>query len=141
MRVIFDANVILSYLLTPDPLGTIALIVETSLVADDITVLLPPELVRETTDRAMNKPYFRGKISRERMESVLGYLSAHTEPLPELEEELKGYVRDQKDDYLVAYGLVHDADFLVTGDQDLLILRRVHDLRIVAPAAYLRIIG
>ena len=138
MRVIFDANVILSYLLAPNPQGTIARIVETSLAADDINVLLPPELAREIVDTAMNKPYFRGKISRERMARVLGYLTTHAQTLPELEDQLRGFVRDQKDDYLIAYGLVHDVDFLVTGDQDLLILRQVHGLKVLTPAGYLQ---
>ena len=68
-------------------------------------------------------------------------LTTHAKALPELEEELDRYVRDQKDDYLVAYGLVHDADFLVTGDQYLLVLQQVEHLRIVTPTAYLRIIS
>jgi uncharacterized protein len=140
MRVILDANVFLSYLLTPDSHGTITLIVETSLLADDITVLLPPELLRETADRAMNKPYFRGRVPRNHVEQVLAHLTTYAETLPDLEDEWKDLVRDRKDDYLVAYGLVHDADYLVTGDQDLLVLRQVHNLRIVTPVEYLQLI-
>jgi len=38
-----------------------------------------------------------------------------------------------RDDYLVAYALVGGADYLVTGDADLLVLARVGEVKIVTP--------
>ena len=44
--------------------------------------------------------------------------------------------RDRKDDYLLAYAVVGRADYLVTGDRDLLVLGEVEGVRIVSPAGF-----
>lgn len=59
---------------------------------------------------------------------------------PPIDAELQQYSRDSKDDYLVAYGLMLEADYLVAGDRDLLVLQQVENLRIVTPAAFYRIL-
>jgi predicted nucleic acid-binding protein len=51
-----------------------------------------------------------------------------------LQTELINYSRDPKDDYLIAYALIYQADYLVTGDKDLLVLGKVEELEIVRPA-------
>ncbi len=140
MRVILDANVYISYLLSANPTGTIARIVETTLLSDDIDLLLPPELIREIVTSAMSKPYIRNRVTNERIESVLAMVAARSELLQESDEDFVRYVRDHKDDYLVAYSLLNHADYLVTGDQYLLVLGQVHDLQIVSPATYLTIL-
>ena len=140
MRVILDANVYISYLLSANPTGTITRIVETTLLSDDIDLLLPPELIREIVTSAMSKPYIRNRVTDERIESVLAMVASSSELLPESDEDFVRYVRDHKDDYLVAYSLINHADYLVTGDQDLLVLGQVHDLEIVSPATYLTIL-
>ena len=44
--------------------------------------------------------------------------------------------RDAKDDYLLAYALVGQADYLVTGDEDLLVLQEIEGLKIVNPTQF-----
>ena len=51
------------------------------------------------------------------------------------------FSRDPKDDYLIAYAVVGEADFLVTGDKDLLVLRQIGDVRIVTVQELISILG
>ncbi len=140
MKVIFDANVLLSFLLAPDSSQTVAWVVQTCLHAPEIQVLVPVELIRETTETAFTKPYFRGKLSPTFVTGFLNQLTHQGEIPPVLQEEFTAYVRDRDDDYLVAYGLVLGADYLVTGDRDLLVLGRIEQLAIVTPAVFRRIL-
>lgn len=48
--------------------------------------------------------------------------------------------RDPKDDYLLAYALVGQADYLVTGDHDLLALQHVGDTQIVTTSEFWEIL-
>ena len=140
MKVLFDANVLLSFLLAPDPNQTVAWVVRTCLAAPDIEVLAPPELIEETVNKAFTKPYFRGKLTRSQVEHFLVQLTAQVQTPHTLAGELARYGRDPDDDYLVAYGLVLDANYLVTGDRDLLVLGQVAQLRIITPAAFRHIL-
>jgi len=38
-----------------------------------------------------------------------------------------------KDDYLLAYAIVGQADFLISGDQDLLVLEKVKNCQVLTP--------
>lgn len=49
--------------------------------------------------------------------------------------------RDPDDDAFLNLAIEGRADWLVTGDQDLLVLGKVEDTRIVTPAAFLEEIG
>jgi predicted nucleic acid-binding protein len=46
--------------------------------------------------------------------------------------------RDAKDDFLLALAKAAKADLLVTGDEDLLVLKKYGRTRIVTPASYLK---
>lgn len=116
MRAILDANILLSALLSP--LGAPAKILEAwerklfALVACE-------ELVAELRDVAA-RPFFRAKL-RAGVAEVLAIsiqdLSAFCEDLP------SGPVApDPKDSYLLALGEAGQAEFLVTGDKELLAL-------------------
>ena len=53
---------------------------------------------------------------------------------PKLADTFPQYTTDADDDYLVAYAVVHEVDYLVTGDRHLLVLEQVQDTRVVLPA-------
>lgn len=48
--------------------------------------------------------------------------------------------RDLKDDYLLAYAVVGEADYLVTGDKDLLVLEKIGEVAIVSPADFAKLL-
>jgi hypothetical protein len=49
--------------------------------------------------------------------------------------------RDPRDDYLLSLAAVAQADFLVTRDEDLLVLEHHHSTEIIYPARFLQILA
>lgn len=139
MRVLLDTNVYLSYLLAPTTRRVITSVVRACLALDAIELLAPPEQVGELVHRATTKRYFQSRISRATLDQLAARLrTLHSlAPLP---EEIPAFTRDPKDDYLVAFGVVNEVDWLVTGDAYLLVLGQVGRLAIVAPARFLHIL-
>lgn len=86
------------------------------------------------------RPHFTSRISNRIATEFIGTLRARAELLPTIQpEDVPAVVRDPKDDYLLAHALLGRADYLVTGDRDLLVLERVEQLRIVTPGAFVEI--
>lgn len=48
--------------------------------------------------------------------------------------------RGPNDDHLLAYAVVGEADYLVTGDKDLLVIQRVGDVKIITPVDFASLI-
>lgn len=78
------------------------------------------EELKEVSNRKKfeNRPLF-GKKVKELIENV-EFVAEKITPMPE--EELPIHGRDPKDDFLLACALAGGADYLITGDQDLLVL-------------------
>jgi len=126
MRVILDANILLSALLAP--LGAPAKILaawERKL----FTLVACENLVSELRDVA-SRPFFRAKLRAgvaEMLAISIQDLSSYYEDLP------SGPVApDPKDSYLLALAEASHADFLVTGDQELLALGSHKSTKIVS---------
>ena len=49
---------------------------------------------------------------------------------------VSGICRDPDDDQILSFALSAEADYLVTGDSDLLELKEFHGIRILTPAAF-----
>lgn len=58
--------------------------------------------------------------------------------LTRIPDPIPAVIRDRDDDYLLAHALVGEADYLVTGDDDLTPLGRVGKLKIVSPSDFAR---
>lgn len=54
--------------------------------------------------------------------------------------EISAVSRHVKDDYLLASAVLGEADYLVTGDKDLLVLGGVEGLKIVSPTEFLGVL-
>jgi len=70
------------------------------------------------------------------MAQLADILQSVAEVIPRITEPIPAVTRDPKDDYFIAYALVGEADYLVTGDKDLLVLEEVGTLRILTPRAF-----
>ncbi len=139
MKVILDTNILLSYMLSPATPRAITTVTALCFAHDAIDLLVPPEQIEEFAAVAATKRYFRQRIPHAAIDDFVRQLRALAIMLPAL-EEIASYTRDRKDDYLVAYGVVNEADYLVSGDADLLVLGQVGGLQIVDPARFLIIL-
>jgi hypothetical protein len=129
MRLILDTNILVSALLSP--LGAPAKLLDAwerktfTLVASDV-------LIAEFRDVAA-RPFFRARLrasAAELLAAGLRDFSVYIRDLP------SGPIApDPKDSYLLAMAEAGHADFLVTGDKELLSLKHHKSTRIVTPAA------
>lgn len=139
MRALFDANVFVSYLLTPTSGSPPTAVVEAAF-ATVFTLLTTAGVLEEVRRKAATKPYLAERITPAEVEQLASILERIAEAIPEIEEELPEVGRDRKDDYLLAHAVLGKADYLVSGDNDLLSLDQVDGVRIVSPAEFLRIL-
>ena len=135
MRVLLDANTLISFLLHPERSSPVTAVVREGILGH-FTLLVPERLLEELEARVADKPYLAERIDREDLEELVAILRQTAEMLPEIEEPVPAVVRDQKDDYLIAHAVMGQADYLVTGDDDLLSLGRIDAIRILSPRQF-----
>lgn len=137
MRVLIDANVWLSYLVGNRSDSTIPRVVRTCL-SSDIELLVPAELIEEIKEALATKPYFKHRVSADAAQRLIALLQS-TGRTPSPPDSIDQFVADPEDDYLIAYGLMYEVDFLITGDSTVRALNGVEHMRIVTPAEFLRL--
>jgi putative PIN family toxin of toxin-antitoxin system len=136
MRVVIDPILLVNYLLTHR--GPIAQIIDTYLAQEDFTLLGCVQLLEEL-DRVLQyskfQRYFDDK-TRLRFVALIASLSE----LVDVPDQMPRLVRDPKDDYLIACALAGKADFLVSGDKDVLDIKAVETVKMVAAKQFLKIL-
>ena len=141
MRVLLDANIYISYLLSPGVEGTVQQIIDAAF-AGQIRLLVSPQLLDELARRIPSKPYLSERVSQEQLTHFLTLLATVAETVPNVGSDLPlPKSRDPKDDYLLATALVGQADYLVTGDKDLLVLDKVGSVKMASPAQFVSLLG
>ena len=139
MRVLLDTNILISYLLTPKQTSPVLEVVTRGLLGD-FTLLLPEDLLEEFWRKAHEKRYLVERIAPTELRRFVEVLIEVSELVSRITEPIPAVTRDPKDDFLLAYALVGRADYLVTGDQDLLVLGTVGRLSIITAAALIEIL-
>ena len=95
----------------------------------DFTIFYSKELLQEYQE-VIGRPKFQKIISETH---VLRFLSLILPKLIETQITTRVELsRDVKDNYLLAIALKSDADYLVTGDDDLLVLKKIGNTKIVS---------
>jgi putative PIN family toxin of toxin-antitoxin system len=133
MRVVFDTNVLISYVLTHRP--PIATLIDVHLAREDIVSITAPELLEEL-DRVLKYPKLQRYCTEEERTCFVALLMALSE-LVELPETIPQICRDPDDDRILACTMLGDADAIVSGDRDVLALRQVGHIPILTPATLL----
>ena len=134
-----DTNILVSYLLTPNRLSPTTVLVG-SAFAGEFQLLLPDALLEELCQAITTSRYLRKRITPHELMALSTTLLEIAEIIPFIFVEIPALTRDPKDDYLLAYAIVGQANYLVTGDEDLLALGQVSDLEIVSPRRFLAIL-
>jgi putative PIN family toxin of toxin-antitoxin system len=129
-RYVFDTNVIISALLfnssVPGQAFTRSL--------DNGTILISQSLVEELND-VLGRDKFNRYVTRKERESFLESLIRESE-LVEITEAVQA-CRDPEDDRILELAVNGSASFVVTGDDDLLVLNPFRTIQIVRPARLL----
>jgi putative PIN family toxin of toxin-antitoxin system len=81
-----------------------------------------------------------GKIGVEagKVEGILDFLSSSTEVVKSVPLE-KQICRDPDDDFILGAALLAGADCIITGDEDLLVLKEFAGVKITSPSAFWRL--
>ncbi len=129
LRVVLDTNVLVSALLFSGPLAVIVNLWESGRII--------PVLSQETFDefqRVLSYPKFEltsGEITT-LVEQCISYFD-----VVDVTVQVKGVCRDPHDDKFLSCALSASAVMLVSGDDDLLVLSKYKNVKIISPAEFL----
>jgi putative PIN family toxin of toxin-antitoxin system len=104
------------------------LVISLHLVEELVHVLSYPRIVR------------RLRLGEEELAALLAALLFRSEVTPG-QLRLPGVTRDPKDDAVVACAQEGNADYVVSGDQDLLVLGEYESIRVVTPRRSVEVLG
>ena len=132
VRVVLDTNALVSRLLVPKSVPAQA--VTKALRIGDI--LVSESTLNELAD-VLARPKFDAYVSIEERQEFIRLLGRVVEIVPVV--YTVHACHDPNDDKFLDVAVNGEANFLVTGDNDLLILNPFREIRIVSPAAFLDI--
>jgi hypothetical protein len=137
MRVILDTNIIVSGLISPH--GPPAHIIAHWL-DEDFKLLYTPDMLVELED-VLARAWLK-----EKMAHVPNRIDEFLDAIAMLGELVMGYasvagsVRDPFDEMFLACAVLGRADYIVTGDKDLLLLVEYESTQILSPSRFLEVI-
>jgi len=88
-----------------------------------VVLVVPDDLLEELEDTVTRNPSLARRILLDDARALIDVLRTVGEAIVYRAEPPPRVTRDPKDDYLIATALEGDADFLLSGDADLLSLR------------------
>jgi hypothetical protein len=137
MRVVLDANVWVSAAIRTGPAHRIVQAWLTGSATFD--VILCPALIAEVADVLTQRPRMRKWIDLDVAERYVETLRVLADVVAD-PAVVEPTTRDVDDDYLVALARQHDADYIVTGDKDLLDWSEQRP-PVLTPAVFAELVG
>lgn len=132
-RVILDTNLWISYLIS-NRLVKIDLLLQER----KIRLIFSEDLIKEFVGVAQ-RPKFKKYFSEEDIQQLLGVFDYFGD-LVEVHSEVD-VCRDPKDNFLLALAKDSEADYLITGDNDLLTIEQFEGTKIVTFSTFEELIG
>lgn len=123
-KVVIDTNIWISFLI-----GKKLSSLKSLISSQTLEIIISDELIEEI-EKVTNRPKIRKYFPAEKVEDLINLLkiiSSHHSI-----EHIEPICRDPKDDFLLALSKEMKADYLVTGDKDLLFIEQLGNTRIVA---------
>ena len=134
MKIILDTNIWISFLLGKR-LSLLRQIIENP----NIQIYISPQLLEEIII-VSQRPKFKNKISAESV-SYLFDLINNSCRLVNTDSKVGVIVRDLKDIFLLSMAQDIPADYLITGDKDLLVIEEYKECHIVQFSDFLKILS
>jgi putative PIN family toxin of toxin-antitoxin system len=105
----------------------------------ELFALVCSPVIFEELVRTLQSPYFTQRLSAEEILMNLQLLS-RARFVPLTDSEVDGIATHPEDDLILATAVAGHADYLVTGDRQLLAIGEFQGVRIVNPAAFLALL-
>lgn len=123
MKVIIDTNLWISFLLH----GNVYKQLLDLLINDNVILVICQSSIDEFVSVASRKKFAK-YISEKQISAMVEYFLVNAQIFPL--SNIPHRCRDPKDDYLLELAVVSKADYLITGDDDLLSLKRIGNCKI-----------
>lgn len=123
LRVVFDTNILVSFLI-----GKVLSGLEDFIIDNRIQILLSDELLEEMND-VLHRPKFQKYFTKDVINELIALMLSKVE-IVEIKETFD-VCRDPKDNFLLDLCVSGKADYLVTGDEDLLTLNPFKGVQII----------
>lgn len=132
LKFVIDTNTLVSSILMVSsvPDRTVKLIRHSGIILISVATI-------EELQKVMNRPKFDKYVDREIRSEFIAQLTQQSE-LVEINEPVIA-CRDSKDDKFLELAVNGKADYLMSGDRDLLVLHPFRGIPIITPAAFLEL--
>jgi hypothetical protein len=130
-RIILDTNIFISFLINQDFSGLDNIIIERK-----ATLIFSKELIEELLI-VLDRPKFKKLITDNDKNELISFLENFGELI-----KIKTIInlsRDSKDDFLLSLAVDGDATHLITGDKDLLVIKKIKKTKILTIKEFLAI--
>lgn len=132
LKFVIDTNTLVSSILIASsvPDRAVKLIRHSGIILISVATI-------EELQKVMNRPKFDKYVDREIRSEFIAQLTQQSE-LVEINEPVIA-CRDSKDDKFLELAINGKADYLISGDRDLLVLHPFRGIPIITPAAFLEL--
>jgi len=123
MRIILDTNIWISYLISKELFW-----IDNFFKLNDFELLFSDRLLSEFF-RVIQRPKIKKYFTKEKLDQLIDRFEDYgtmIEPKSKIQQ-----CRDSNDDFLLELAIDGKADYLVTGDNDLLVLETIGDCKII----------
>ncbi|HRG48782.1 MAG TPA: putative toxin-antitoxin system toxin component, PIN family [Leptospiraceae bacterium] len=124
LKLVIDTNILISATISKQTRSDLDKIIS----EEQIEIYFSNELQREYEEVKSRKKIAKYLNPVSEKYSKLIFDTFH---LVEIKEKNKILVRDEKDDYILSLALTCDADYILTGDEDLLVLEKLSKIKIL----------
>lgn len=124
MKIIIDTNIWISFVI-----GKRLVSLRKILTNKDIQIFVCPELLQEFFD-VVTRPKLKNYIKKSDILATKELFDTYCK-FVEIKHDAKSLIRDLKDLYLLSLAETVDADYIVSGDKDLLILGTYKNAKIL----------
>lgn len=133
MIAVFDTNVLIAAIITDGICSTLLRRARTG----ELFLVSCPFIITEVR-RILTRKFL---LSREQVAAALEPIREAISEIIDYEPKIGRICRDQDDDHVLACAVAAKADYLVTGDADLLDLKSFRRMRIVTPRDFEALFG
>src|SRR3954462_5095835 len=139
LRVVVDTNVLVSGLFGIE--NTPPLKILTAIRKQKI-ILVTSAVIMEEVSTVINREKITKKIhlNEEERKVFIDELIARSD-VTAGKQLARNFGRDIKDDKFLACGVEGEADYIITGDRDLLVLTGYEGIKIITPRAFVELVG
>lgn len=129
MKLVLDSNVIVSAFATR---GICTSLFEVLIISDEI--IISEDILREVSRILRTKM----KMPKKDVSQITEYLRENTQVMQYMPLE-KQICRDEDDDKILALAISNNAKIIITGDKDLLVLKKYKEISILSPKEFWKI--